>query len=118
MTPDEILAYCQSKPGAWTDFPFDEVTLVMKVGKKLFAILGHDRPLRISLKCDPERVDALRAQYPAIAPGYYLNKNHWNTVTCDGTVPDDLLRELIDLSYDLVFKSLTKREQGEVVSGK
>ena len=117
MTPEEIHAYCLAKPGAWEDFPFDDVTLVMKVGGKLFAILGHDRPLRISLKCLPERVEELRAQYAAILPGYYLNKNHWNTIVCDGSVPDDLLRELVDLSYDLVFKSLPKREREGISHG-
>ncbi|MCD4829727.1 MAG: MmcQ/YjbR family DNA-binding protein [Candidatus Cloacimonetes bacterium] len=114
MTPDAVHDYCRRMPGAWEDFPFDEVTLVMKVSKKLFAILGTDRPLRISLKCDPGRVDALREEHPAITPGYYLSKRHWNTIVCDGSVPDELLCELIDHSYELVLASLTKKERQKI----
>lgn len=82
---------------------------MFKVGGKMFAVSHLDaEPLQISLKCDPEIALQLRTSYPAIAPGYHLNKRHWNTVTIDGSLPDQMLSELLTDSYDLVVASLPK----------
>ncbi|MDA3900276.1 MAG: MmcQ/YjbR family DNA-binding protein [Spirochaetes bacterium] len=99
------------KPGSVEDFPFDNKTLVFKVGSKMFGLISLDKdPLRINLKCDPDRAIILREKTTGIEPGFHMNKRHWNTVTAD-IVPEKLLFELIDHSYDLVFKSLTKKER-------
>ncbi len=95
--------FCLSRAGAWQDFPFGPETLVVKVGKKIFAIITVDsEPARISLKCDPDDALMLRSQYPAITPGYHLNKRHWNTLLLDGSLPQELVHELIDHSFMLV----------------
>jgi predicted DNA-binding protein (MmcQ/YjbR family) len=95
--------YCLAKPGAVEEFPFGPETSVFKVGGKMFALSRlRARPLSVSLKCEPELGEQLRGTYDEIEPGYHLNKQHWVTVTCGGSVPDDLLRELVAGSYDLV----------------
>lgn len=82
---------------------------MFKVGGKMFAVSHLDaKPLQVSLKCDPEIALQLRARYPAIVPGYHLNKRHWNTVTIDGSLPDQMLSEMLTDSYDLVVASLPK----------
>ncbi len=106
--PDAI-EYCLSRPGAEETTPFGPDALVYKVGGKMFALtMPDDFPARINLKCDPERAVLLREEYESITPGYHMNKRHWNTVTLDGSVPSSLLRELIDLSHELVVASLPK----------
>jgi predicted DNA-binding protein (MmcQ/YjbR family) len=80
---------------------------------KMFAILV-DGPPRLSLKCDPAVAEALRAAYPAVTPGYHLNKRHWNTVSLDGSVPDAMVREWIEDSYDLVVAGLTRAERASL----
>jgi predicted DNA-binding protein (MmcQ/YjbR family) len=117
MTLRQIKTYCLSKPGVEEDFPFDLTTMVFKVGGKMFALTDiNDEPLRISLKCEPMYAIILRQDYTAIIPGYHLNKQHWNTIILDGSIPAKLTKELIDLSYDLVFKSLTKAVQA-IITG-
>jgi predicted DNA-binding protein (MmcQ/YjbR family) len=110
--------YCLAKKGVTEHFPFDEDTLVFKVGGKMFALSSLTQwekgEASINLKCEPDKALELRAQYEAIEPGYHMSKVHWNTVTVDGDVPEKLLRELIDHSYELVFKSLTKKLQAEI----
>ncbi|MCU1676867.1 MAG: hypothetical protein JWM93_1625 [Frankiales bacterium] len=104
---------CLGLPEATEDFPFGEETAVFRVGGKLFALLpvtGRS----INLKCEPERALDLRRRHTAIAPGYHQNKQHWNTVTLGGDVPDDLLVTLVEDSYDLVFASLPKRERDAI----
>lgn len=109
---EEYRAYCLAKPGTEETMPFDDQTLVFKVMGKMYALTGLEkRPLSVNLKCDPERATELRAQYPAITPGYHMNKKHWNTVLCDGSIPKALLLELTDHSYDLVVKGLKKEEK-------
>jgi len=99
--------YLHGKPGAVIDFPFDPSTLVFKVCSKMFALVMLDQhPMQMNLKCDPFKAQALRACYPAITPGYHMNKRHWNTLLLDGSLPDDLVLALVDDSYDLVVKSL------------
>jgi predicted DNA-binding protein (MmcQ/YjbR family) len=103
---EELSAYCGSRPGALATRPFGPEPLVFKVAGRMFALLGdRDGQEAVSLKCAPERSALLRTSYPAITPGYHLNKEHWNTVVLDGTVPDDLVRELIDHSYELVSRA-------------
>jgi predicted DNA-binding protein (MmcQ/YjbR family) len=103
MTPAALEKLCLGFPGARAEFPFGEETSVFKVAGKIFALSAlKSRPLKISLKCDPELAVQLRAEHPAIVPGYHLNKRHWLTVTLDGSVPDELVTDLVQGSYELV----------------
>ena len=106
MNIEEIRHYCLQKAAVTESFPFDETTLVFKVGGKMFALLSLDDNHSVNLKCDPERAVNLREQYEAVSPGYHMNKIHWNTILLDGTVPDPLIREWIDHSYSLIVESL------------
>ncbi|MGV9252554.1 MmcQ/YjbR family DNA-binding protein [Streptomyces sp. NPDC003697] len=113
MSPEELRALCLSFGAAVEDFPFDAQTSAFKVGGRLFALtnLGA-RPLKVNLKCDPEDAVRLRAEYEElIVPGWHMNKRHWNTVTVDGTLPDRLVRELVEDSYDLVVAKLPRAER-------
>ncbi len=112
--PDAI-EYFLSRPGAEETTPFGPDVLVYKVGGKIFALaVPEDFPARINLKCNPERAVLLREEYEAITPGYHMNKRHWNTVTLDGSVPSSLVRDLIDLSHELVVASLPKAERAKL----
>lgn len=103
---------CLCKRGAYEDFPFGPEARVFKVVGKMFALVSMgDVPATINLKCDPIRAELLRETYAAITPGYHMNKTHWNTILCDGSVPDDEFHELLQHSYDLVVKSLKKSER-------
>lgn len=111
MNIEEFHAYCLSFEGVTEEFPFDEVTLVLKVYGKIFALTGLDtQPLRVNLKCDPERAEELRARYSYVLPGYHMNKRHWNTVLLD-EVPDDLLYDWINHSYEEVLKKIPKSKR-------
>ena len=117
MDIETLREYCLSKKGVTEEFPFDEVTLVFKVMGKMFALTGLDKlPHKVNLKCDPERAIELRERYPGIAPGYHMNKKHWNTVTLEGSLSTDMLKELMDHSYDLVVNGLTKKLKEELRS--
>ena len=107
MNSAELRDHCLSFAGAEETFPFGPRTSVFKVAERMFALsqLGADS-LRVSLKCEPELAEALREAYPAVIPGYHLNKRHWNTVTIDGSLPDETIREMIEDSYDLVVGKL------------
>jgi predicted DNA-binding protein (MmcQ/YjbR family) len=107
MNPTELRDQCLSFAGAEETFPFGSRTSVFKVAGRLFALseLGANS-LRVSLKCEPELAEALREAYPAVIPGYHLNKRHWNTVIIDGSLPDETIREMIEDSYDLVVGKL------------
>jgi predicted DNA-binding protein (MmcQ/YjbR family) len=101
--------YCLARPGAEETFPFGPETSVFKVGGKLFAISGlRSEPLRVSLKCEPDLARGLRATHPAIQPGYHLNKRHWNTVVLDGSLPDSMVEDMIEDSYDLIVAKLPR----------
>jgi len=109
MNIESFREFCINKPGVTEEFPFDERTLVFKVGGKIFAltdIYGFDS---INLKAAPERSMELRERYEEIQPGFHMNKNHWNTVKTSGKLPEALLLELIDHSYELVYNSLPHR---------
>ena len=107
MKPNELRDHCLSFVGAEETFPFGPETSVFKVGGKIFALsqLGADS-LRVSLKCEPELGQALRAAHAAVLPGYHLNKRHWNTVIIDGSLPDETVRDMVEDSYDLVVSKL------------
>lgn len=114
MDLPDVIGYFLSKPGAEETTPFGPDVLVYKVGGKVFALTQPDEfPSRINLKCDPERAVTLRDEYESITPGYHMNKRHWNTVVLDGSVPAVLLREMIDLSHELVVASLPKAERAK-----
>jgi predicted DNA-binding protein (MmcQ/YjbR family) len=105
MNFDVLRNYLLGKPGAVEDFPFDSVTLVIKVGGKMFALTNiTEVPLRINLKCDPIKAEFLRAYYSSVIPGYHMNKKHWNTVILDGSIPESEVCSMIDDSYALVVK--------------
>ena len=119
MNIEQLRDFCITKKGVTEHFPFDDVTLVFKVMNKMFALSGLDRWERgeesINLKCDPEKSEELRAEYEGIKPGFHMSKKHWNTVTINTSdVSDDLVKELINHSYDLVVKGLTKKAKMEL----
>ena len=114
MTQEEFRDYCLRKKGATEDFPFDASTVVFKISGKIFAAADAASFERISLKCDPEIAIELRKKYPAVIPGYHFNKKHWNTVILDGSIPDNFIREMIDHSYEMVFKGLNRAEKQNV----
>jgi predicted DNA-binding protein (MmcQ/YjbR family) len=109
MRAAALRKWCLSRPGATEEFPFGEGVSVFKVAGKMFALSSlESRPLKVSLKCEPELAHRLRTSYPAIQPGYHLNKRHWNTVTLDGTLPDELAFDMLEDSYDLVVAGLPR----------
>jgi predicted DNA-binding protein (MmcQ/YjbR family) len=112
MGPVELRAHCLSFPGAEETFPFGPNTSVFKVGGKIFALsrLGADQ-LRVSLKCEPGLAEQLREAHAEVIPGYHLNKRHWNTVIVDGSLPEQMIREMIEDSYDLVVSELPERRR-------
>lgn len=111
MTLPEIITYCLHKPGAWSDLPFDTQTMVIKVGSKMFCLIGSENSKRINLKCDPLKALELRKEHSAILPGYHMSKKHWNSILLDGSIAPDLLKQMIDHSYELVFNKLRLKEQ-------
>jgi len=114
MNYEELAEMLLSHRGAVEDYPFGPQAAVFKVTGKMFALVALDEaPLRLTLKCDPVEADFLRHIYGAIRPGYHMNKQHWNTITLDGSVPQELLLKMINSSHALVVKGLrrTEREQ-------
>ena len=105
--PAELRALCLSFPGAAETFPFGSETSVFKVSGKMFALSALARsPLTISLKCEPALAEQLREMHSSVLPGYHLNKRHWNTVILDGSLPDRMVRDMVEDSYDLVVSAL------------
>lgn len=107
MTQAELHELLLEYPGARLDYPFGEDAAVYKIGEdkdaKMFAIIAEgSKPVRLSLKCDPQLAEILREKYETVLPGYHLNKKHWNTIICSGQVPDDELKDMIRHSYELV----------------
>ncbi|MER5882317.1 MmcQ/YjbR family DNA-binding protein [Streptomyces sp. NPDC001941] len=108
MNGARLRAFCLGFNDAVEEFPFTPETSVFKVAGKLFALAALDaEPLRVNLKCEPEIAVRLREEHPAIVPGWHMNKRHWNTVTV-GELPDRMVRELVEDSYDLVVAGLPK----------
>lgn len=135
QTITELRAACAGLPGTIETFPFDATTLVFKVGAsvarptgpkaaahgdgtyRMYALTSLEGdPVHLSLKCDPARTETLRAKFPAIRPGYHLDKRHWNTLVLDGSVPDDLVLDLLRHSYELVCRNLPRSVRDAVGS--
>lgn len=119
MNLETFYEYCLSKKGVTQHFPFDKDTLVFKIGGKMFALSSLNQWEKgipsVNLKCIPDYALELRAQYGDVQPAFHMSKVHWNTVAINGEVPDKFVKELIDDSYILVFKSLTKNTQNEIL---
>lgn len=111
MYIDEFRDFCLALPGVEESLPFGPDTLVFKVGGKVFALAGlENNPPWANLKCDPEYAVELREKHPeTVTPGYHMNKKHWNSVQIQGGIPEKLVRELIQHSYELVLESLPKK---------
>ena len=118
MNIEEYRDYCLAMPGVTEHFPFDETTLVFKVMGKMFALSGIDMFESFNAKATPEDCIELREVYSGIRPGYHMNKKHWNTINLDGSVPDKLMYNLIQDSYDLVAAGLTKKLKAELETKK
>ena len=118
MIAEEIREYCLAKKGVTEGFPFNETTLVFKVGGKMFLLMALDtQPLVFSAKNKADYNQELREKYYQISGAYHMNKTHWNSVVCEG-LKSDLIKKLINDSYDLVFESLTKKVKEEVLNFK
>ncbi|MDL2305622.1 MmcQ/YjbR family DNA-binding protein [Bacteroides sp. OttesenSCG-928-D19] len=105
--------YCLSKKGTTECFPFDEVSLVIKVMDKMFALIPLEKGNMITLKCDPDYAVELREEYNAVEPAYHFNKKYWNQVLFDRDVNDRFIKDLIDHSYQEVIKKFTKKLRAE-----
>ncbi|MBL6447821.1 MmcQ/YjbR family DNA-binding protein [Fulvivirga sp. 29W222] len=117
MNIEEYRNRCLAKPGVTESFPFPSIPdcLVFKVCGKMFTATDVNTFASISVKCDPEKVDELRATYPAVAEPSYMSKRHWNLIMMDGTIPDHLLFQWIDDSYQLVVAKLTAKARNSLV---
>lgn len=109
MNHKELEEYLLSFPNVWLDYPFGEDTSVYKIGHKetgegkMFALIDDkSKPLRVSLKCDPNLAEILREKYETVVAGYHLNKKHWNTIILTGQLTNDEVKDLVVLSYNLV----------------
>ena len=112
MDLETLKTHALSKPVATQDFPFDEVTMALRVKNKIFALVPiNASPLQANLKCDPDLADILRQTYSAVKPGWHMNKRHWNTIIFDGSISDDELLEMVDHAYDQVVKGLPKKDR-------
>lgn len=115
MTYEVLAELLLARKGAVEDYPFGPEAAVFKVAGKMFALIGLDEsPLWLTLKCDPVEAGFLRDIYGAIRPGYHMNKQHWNTITLDGSVPQELLRKMVNSSYALVVKGLRRAEREQL----
>lgn len=115
MDLEALHTYLHSKKAVTEGLPFGPDVLVLKVMGKMFALVSlDDIPPRVNLKCDPEEALVLRDRYDAVLPGYHMNKKHWNTVILDGSIPRDEVMAMIDASYGLVVKGLTKAKRREL----
>lgn len=114
MNHEILRDYCLQKKATSYDFPFDEEVMACRVAGKIFLLTSVLQfPVSINVKCDPEKAVELRERYYAVKPGYHMNKTHWNTVTCDGSLSDSLIFSFIDHSYEMVVRSLSKKIRNE-----
>ena len=112
MTFKQLDKYIRAKQGVTFDYPFDDKVRVYRIGEKIFALTSEDKPILVNLKCDPIYALELRSIYEGVIAGYHMNKKHWNTVTIEESDVDvETVKELIDHSYELVYKSLTKKKR-------
>ena len=115
MEAEEIREYCLSKKAVTEGFPFDNETLVFKIGGKMFLLVSLEKhPATFSAKADPEWSEELRENYPQISGAYHMNKTHWNTIILDGSLDDSLVKDWIRDSYNLIFNALPKKTQAEM----
>lgn len=115
MRPRGVAAYLAKFPETTEEQPFGPNVDVYKVAGKMFAIVSPDETApSVSLKCDPTLALELREEYPAVTPGYHLNKTHWNTVALDGTVPDHELKKMMTHSYERVVSGLPKAVRTQI----
>jgi predicted DNA-binding protein (MmcQ/YjbR family) len=125
MDAAALRGLCLGFPGAFEDFPFGPETSVFKVRAavsggarheaKMFALSALDgAALSVSLKCEPALAEQLRAAHPEITGAWHLNKTHWNGVRLDGALPDSMVRDLVEDSYDLVVAALSRRQQEQL----
>jgi predicted DNA-binding protein (MmcQ/YjbR family) len=114
MNIEVLRDYCLSKKGVEETTPFGDDVLVYKVMGKMFALTSMEDSNSVNLKCDPDYAIELREQFPEIQPGYHMSKKHWNTISYDGAVDDNLILKLVDHSYDLVVSGLTKTLKKEL----
>lgn len=114
MNIEEIREYCLKKKGVTEGFPFGEDALVFKVLTKMFCLANLEGDLKLSLKNTPSKNIELRELFQSVQPGYHMNKQHWNTVEINGSIPDELIRSMIDESYELVVKGLTGKQKDEL----
>jgi len=112
VTGDALRDLCLSHQGSEETFPFGFETSVFKVAGKMFALSRLEgQPLSVSLKCEPQLAEQLRAAHPCITAGYHLNKRHWNTVVLDGSLPEQIVADMIEDSYDLIVSGLSRARQ-------
>lgn len=116
MDIEDIREYCLSKKGVTEGFPFNETTLAFKVMGKIFVLASLEGVLSVNLKCDPDWAIELRDKYPAVQPGYHMNKKHWNTLFIDGSMREDMISQQIDHSYNLVVAGLSKKIREKIKS--
>ena len=109
MNGEQARSYFLSLPEALEDFPFSSDTPVFKIKSKMFGFLRYKEGVgHINLKCNPEEAMVMRDIFESVIPGYHMNKEHWNTVILDGTVPREEIESMIDISYALVVQNLSK----------
>lgn len=119
MNIEAVRNYCLSKPEVTEGMPFGDTVLVFKVNEKIFLLTPLDtESFQMNVKCDPELAIELRAQWPCVLPGYHMNKQHWNTVIPDGSLPDKCILEWIDHSYALVHRSTVRKSNKPSVKTK
>ena len=110
MDIEQFRDYCLSKPDVEESLPFGDDILVFKVQGKMFCLTVLDSAaFTFNVKCNPEYAIELRERYNAVQPGYHMNKKHWNTITVDGSLSNEFLKQCIDDSYALVYKKIKKK---------
>ena len=116
MNLERIRMYLNSKDFVTEELPFGPQALVFKVMSKMFALIAwEENPLYISVKCDPDRAEALRSSYTSIKPAYHMNKRHWNMIYLDGELNDNQIMEMVNHSYELVVKGIKKSERLKIL---
>lgn len=114
MNVEELREFCLSLNHTTEDMPFDDETLVFKVGGRMYAFVGLKGELSMNVKCDPDEALEMREAFEAVRPGYHMNKKHWNTILIDGSISDNMLKIWIEKSYKLVVAKLTKQERAQL----
>ncbi|MGH1336565.1 MAG: MmcQ/YjbR family DNA-binding protein [Aureispira sp.] len=118
MNIELLREYCLSKVGTTEAMPFGPEVLVFKVANKVFALTNIEaEDFTVNLKCAPDYAVELRELHPEVRPGWHMNKKHWNTVDFEGSLKRSFLLELVDHSYDMVVKGLTKKAKAALEAG-